>query len=135
MHEVDMTKCLLLSLQEWKREHEPHTPCVSAVHLEVGDFTCVEPAALRFTFAAAVQGSWLDGSTLEIATVPLRARCLGCSAVYVPEPDQAYRSPCCERPMEEIISGRELRICSVDYSLSPQPSSPRSSGSTSLSSR
>ncbi|MCT0202401.1 hydrogenase maturation nickel metallochaperone HypA [Synechococcus sp. CS-603] len=140
MHEVDMTKCLLLSLQEWKREHEPHIPCVSAVHLEVGDFTCVEPAALRFTFSAAVQGTWLDGSKLQIATVPLRARCLGCSGVYSPDREQAYRSPCCDRPMEEIISGRELRIRSVDYSFSslsasPQPSSPQSSGSTSLSSR
>ncbi len=26
MHEVDMTKCLLLSLQEWKRGQEPQHP-------------------------------------------------------------------------------------------------------------
>lgn len=100
------------------------TPVVSAVHLQVGDFTCVEPEALRFTFAAAVEGTWLDGSTLEIETVPLRARCLGCSGVYSPDPDQAYRSPCCDRPMEEIVSGRELRIRSVDYSLPQQTSDP-----------
>ncbi|MCP9840981.1 hydrogenase maturation nickel metallochaperone HypA [Synechococcus sp. J7-Johnson] len=124
MHEVDMTKCLLLSLHEWKRGQEPLTPVVSAVHLQVGDFTCVEPEALRFTFAAAVEGTWLDGSTLEIDTVPLRARCLGCSSVYSPDPDQAYRSPCCDQPMEEIVSGRELRIRSVDYSLPQQASDP-----------
>ncbi len=62
----------------------PSTPVVAAVHLQVGDFTCVEPEALRFTFAAAVQGTWLDGSTLEIDTVPLRARCLGCFSELQP---------------------------------------------------
>ena len=124
MHEVDMTKCLLLSLQEWKRGHEPNIPVVEAVHLQVGDFTCVEPEALKFTFAAAVQGTWLAGSTLQIETVPLRARCLSCSGVYAPDPERAYHCPCCDRPMEEIVSGRELRIRSVDYSLPQQASDP-----------
>ena len=33
MHEVDMTKCLLLSLQEWKLQHAPRVPVVEVVHL------------------------------------------------------------------------------------------------------
>ncbi|MGB7565426.1 MAG: hydrogenase maturation nickel metallochaperone HypA [Prochlorococcaceae cyanobacterium] len=115
MHEVDMTKCLLLSLNEWKAQHRPQEPEVSVVHLEVGAFTCVEPDALVFTFGAAVQGSWLAGSELRIDTVPLRARCLRCATIYAPQQDNAYRSPCCDHPMEEIVSGRELRIRSIDY--------------------
>jgi hydrogenase nickel incorporation protein HypA/HybF len=43
MHEVDMTKCLLLSMNQWKEQHSPATPVVQRVHLEVGSFTCVEP--------------------------------------------------------------------------------------------
>lgn len=43
MHEVDMTKCLVLSMDEWRQQHEPAVPVVSQVHLQVGDFTCVEP--------------------------------------------------------------------------------------------
>jgi len=117
MHDVDMTRCLLLSLNQWKGQHRPQRPEVSVVHLEVGSFTCVEPEALVFTYAAAVQGGWLAGSELRIATVPLRARCLGCEAIYAPDPESAYRSPCCDRPMEEIVSGRELRIRSIDYQL------------------
>ena len=115
MHEVYMTRCLLLSLEEWKQEHHPHVPCVQTVYLQVGTFTCVEPAALVFTYGAAVQGSWLDGSELRIETVPLRARCLACGSDYSPEPAVAYQSPCCHHPMEEILSGRELRIRSIDY--------------------
>lgn len=119
MHEVDMTRCLLLSLQDWRRQHEPQTPLVERVHLQVGTFTCVEPEQMVFTWAAAVQGSWLDGAELVIETVPLVGRCVRCTATYSPSVEQAYRSPCCDQPMEEIVSGRELRIRSVDYQLPP----------------
>jgi hypothetical protein len=40
-----------------------------------------------------------------------------CNGTYGPDPAQSYRSPCCDHPMEEIVSGRELRIRSVDYTL------------------
>jgi hydrogenase nickel incorporation protein HypA/HybF len=115
MHEVDMTKCLLLSMNQWKEQHAPRTPEVRQVHLQVGSFTCVEPDQLVTTWRAAVHGSWLAGAELAIETVPLVGRCLVCNGTYSPDPAQAYRSPCCDHPMEEIVSGRELRIRSVDY--------------------
>ena len=124
MHEVDMTKCLLLSLQEWKQQHQPQVPSVEVVHLQVGDFTCVEPDALVFTWGALVSGTWLAGSELRIERTPLLARCLPCGASYSPSQGQAYRSPCCDHPMEEILSGRELRIRSIEYSLPEQDTSP-----------
>jgi hydrogenase nickel incorporation protein HypA/HybF len=117
MHEVDMTRCLLLSMNQWKQQHAPATPVVERVHLEVGSFTCVEPDQLRFTWGAAVRGTWLDAAALVIETVPLVGRCLVCNATYAPVAAAAYRSPCCDHPMEEIVSGRELRIRSVAYTL------------------
>lgn len=124
MHEVDMTKCLLLSMNQWQQQHAPAIPSVQRVHLQVGVFTCVEPEQLVFTWDVAVQGSWLAGAELVIETVPLVGRCLQCNGTYTPSPEAAYRSPCCDHPMEEIVSGRELRIRSVDYSL-PEPSPSR----------
>ncbi len=121
MHEVDMTRCLLLSMNEWKQQHEPRIPRVSQVHLQVGSFTCVEPDQLVFTWRVAVQNTWLDGAELVIEPVPLVGRCVRCNATYSPDPEQAYRSPCCQQPMEEIVSGRELRIRSVDYAFSDHP--------------
>ena len=125
MHEVDMTRALLLAMHNWKQSHTPHQPQVGTVHLQVGSFTCVEPDQLVFTWRAATLNTWLEGSELAIEPVPLMARCLGCSATYRPQAEQGYRSPCCDHPMEEIVSGRELRIRSVDYhfsdSLSPSP--------------
>ena len=122
MHEVDMTRCLVLSMQEWRQQHAPHTPQVLRLHLQVGTFTCVEPDQLVTTWQAAVHGSWLEGVVLVIEAVPLVGRCLACNSTYSPDPQQAYRSPCCDHPMEEIVSGRELRIRSVDYRLADSPS-------------
>ena len=115
MHEVDMTKCLLISLNEWRNQRGDTSPMVETVHLDVGCFTCVEPDQLITTYNAAVQGSWLDGSKLTITEIPFVGRCLRCNSSYLPVPDNAYRSPCCEHPLEEIVSGRELRIRSIDY--------------------
>jgi hydrogenase nickel incorporation protein HypA/HybF len=117
MHEVDMTKCLVLSMNQWRQQHSPATPVVERVHLQVGDFTCVEPDQLLFTWRVAVQNSWLDGAELALESVPLVGRCVRCQQTYSPSAEAAYRSPCCDHPMEEIVSGRELRIRSVDYTL------------------
>jgi hydrogenase nickel incorporation protein HypA/HybF len=124
VHEVDMTRCLLLSMHEWKQQHAPRVPHVDRVHLEVGTFTCVEPDQLVVTWSDAVKGTWLDGSELVIESVPLVGRCLRCQATYSPDPTDSFRSPCCQHPMEEIVSGRELRIRSVAYALDSPASCP-----------
>ena len=123
MHEVDMTRALLLTLQQWREEQAPAQPIVQRLHLLVGAFTCVEPQALQHTWAAAVSDGWLAGSELRMETVPRRARCLACGAPYSPLAEAAYRSPCCGHPMEEILQGRELRIDRIEYSLEPIPAS------------
>ena len=117
MHEVDMTKCLVLSMNQWRQQHTPVVPRVNRVHLQVGDFTCVEPEQLLFTWRVAVEGSWLAGAELAVEPVALVGRCVCCQQTYSPSAESAYRSPCCDHPMEEIVSGRELRIRSVDYTL------------------
>lgn len=122
MHEVDMTKCLFFSMEEWKTQYHPLVPSVDLVHLQVGEFTCVEPEALVFTWSALVDDTWLAGSQLMIESIPLLARCLGCGTSYSPRAEQAYQSPCCKHPMEQIISGRELKIRSIDYFLPSGPS-------------
>lgn len=120
MHEVDMTRALLLAMERWKESHAPQQPQVGRVHLEVGAFTCVEPDQLRHTWGVATRTTWLEGADLAIEPVALVGRCLGCQATYSPEAARGYRSPCCDHPMEEIVRGRELRIRSVDYHL-PEP--------------
>ncbi len=51
---------------------------VFRVTLEVGTLTCVAPEALRFCYEAAVEGTALEGSTLEIVRIPGQSRCRDC---------------------------------------------------------
>ena len=59
MHEVDMTRALIRTLNQWLAA-ESESSAVDRVHLVVGRFTCVEPASLRFAFAAQIRGlTWM----------------------------------------------------------------------------
>ncbi|KKZ12384.1 MAG: hypothetical protein TH68_07555 [Candidatus Synechococcus spongiarum 142] len=122
MHEVDMTRCLLQALEDWRTQH-PMQPRVGTVHLLVGAFTCVEPSQLRLSFAAAVEDTWLAGARLSIVSVPLVGECRVCGNSYRPDPACGYASPCCGHPLETILSGRELKIQRIDYS-QPQTCGP-----------
>ncbi|MDC3207257.1 hydrogenase maturation nickel metallochaperone HypA [Prochlorococcus sp. AH-716-B03] len=67
------------------------------------------------TFNAAVLGSWLDSSEIAIETIPLEGKCSKCNKLYFPKKENGYKSPCCNFNLEEIISGRELKIASIDF--------------------
>lgn len=73
-----------------------------------------------------MRGSWLDGSELAIESIPLVGRCVCCDSTYHPNAEQGCRSPCCDHPMEEIVSGRELKVRSVDYNFNTPPPYPSS---------
>ena len=109
MHETDMTKALIGTIHEWW-DSQPERPTIQKVHLVVGAFTCVEPASLQFAFDVQTQGTFLDGAQLVIKNIPLVAHCHRCRIDYSPEYGRQYACPICNSPMEDIRSGRELKI-------------------------
>lgn len=129
MHETDMTRALIQTLRDWWQSR-PGQPQIARVHLVVGQFTCVEPASLTFAYAAQTQGTFLQGSQLVIRETPLIAYCHPCGQEYRPEIGRRYACPNCGSPMEEIRSGRELKIdyieidyieCSTNFTPPAQP--------------
>ncbi|MGB0564599.1 MAG: hydrogenase maturation nickel metallochaperone HypA [Spirulinaceae cyanobacterium] len=114
MHETDMTKALIQTVQQWWQE-QPDAPQIETIHLIVGQFTCVEPASLQFAFTAQTQNTWLAGVTLAIQETPLIAYCALCQQEYSPQIGLRYACPNCHQPMEEIRSGRELKIDRIEY--------------------
>jgi hydrogenase nickel incorporation protein HypA/HybF len=115
MHETDMTKALIMTVKDWLADQPGH-PTVERVYLTVGAFTCVEPQSLQFAFAAQTQGTFLDGAELVIQEVPLVAFCQPCQQEYRPDIGLQYGCPTCGQPMEEIRSGRELKIERLEFS-------------------
>jgi hydrogenase nickel incorporation protein HypA/HybF len=114
MHETDMTRALIDTLQDW-RSSQPDSPPIERVHLVVGKFTCVEPASLKFAFEVQTQGTFLATAELVIQETPLIAYCEPCQAEYHPDIGSQYGCPRCGHPMQEILSGRELKIDRIEY--------------------
>jgi hydrogenase nickel incorporation protein HypA/HybF len=118
MHETDMTKALIITVKEWlQAQGEPRK--ISSIYLTVGKFTCVEPASLQFAFQAQTENTCLENTTLVIQETPLIAFCHGCQREYYPEIGLQYSCPSCQAPMEDILSGRELKIERLEYSENP----------------
>lgn len=115
MHETDMTKALIFTVKDWLDEQPGH-PAVEKVYLTVGAFTCVEPAGLQFAFTAQTQGTFLSAAELVIQETPLIAFCHCCQQEYRPEMGAQYACPACHSPMDDIRSGRELKIERVEFS-------------------
>ncbi|NHC36732.1 hydrogenase maturation nickel metallochaperone HypA [Scytonema millei] len=115
MHETDMTKALILTVRDWW-EAQPEKPKISRIHLIVGQFTCVEPASLEFAFEVQTRNSFLAEAKLAIQETPLIAFCHRCQQEYRPEIGLQYACPQCKSPMDDIRSGRELKIDRIEYS-------------------
>ncbi|MCL1474868.1 hydrogenase maturation nickel metallochaperone HypA [Argonema antarcticum] len=114
MHETDMTKALIITVKDWW-ESQPVPPKISCIHLIVGKFTCVEPVSLQFAFNVQKQNTFLEGVELAIQETPLIAFCHHCQQEYRPEIGIQYDCPTCRSPMEDIRSGRELKIDRIEY--------------------
>ncbi|PSB05294.1 hydrogenase maturation nickel metallochaperone HypA [Merismopedia glauca] len=114
MHETDMTKALIMTVKDWWLA-QPDKPQVSQVHLTVGKFTCVEPASLEFAFQVQTRHTFLANAELIIRETPLIAFCHPCQQEYRPEIGIQYACPICHSPMEDIRSGRELKIDRIEY--------------------
>ncbi|MBD0334227.1 MAG: hydrogenase maturation nickel metallochaperone HypA [Cyanobacteria bacterium Co-bin13] len=118
MHETDMTKALIITVRDWWAS-QPERPEVSKIHLIVGQFTCVEPASLQFAFEVQTRGTFLAGAELVIQETPLIAFCQACASEYRPEIGLHYACPSCHAPMDDIRSGRELKIDRIEYGKTP----------------
>jgi len=87
---------------------------VEVVHLKVGAFAGVDRGALLFAWELACEGTPLEGSRLEIETVPLVIHCAECGQDCTPPSVYQIFCPVCETPAETIVSGRELEVVSLE---------------------
>lgn len=110
-----MTKALIVTLKNWQQA-QPDNHQIEAVYLTVGKYTCVEPASLQFAFTSYTKNTFLAAAKLVIEETPLIAFCYHCQQEYFPEIGLSYCCPQCQSPMEEIRSGRELKIDRIECS-------------------
>jgi hydrogenase nickel incorporation protein HypA/HybF len=85
---------------------------VTRIVLEIGKLSAVLPDAIRFCFDACVEGTGLEGATLEILETPGVGRCRACDArVELERPFGVCR---CGQSDLEWLSGDQLTIKQVE---------------------
>lgn len=112
MHELSLAHGIVEQAIEAARHASAER--VVSVHLKVGRLAGVEAGALLFCYDLATEGTFLEGSRLEIVDLPLIVWCAHClEAVELPGV-QSFRCPTCGTPCGEIRQGRELEIASLE---------------------
>lgn len=87
---------------------------VEVVHLRLGVFSGVDRHALLFSYDLACEGTPLQGSRIEIETVPLVVHCKVCGKDKIPPSTYQICCPDCFAPSENIVSGRELEVAYLE---------------------
>lgn len=113
MHDVGLMQQALemaeqqLRLQGAQRIHR--------MAFRVGPLSGVEPDALRFAFDVVAQGTCADGAQIDIEEMPLRCWCSACEREFEPA-GFAFLCPGCARVSDEVRSGREFELRSLEIS-------------------
>jgi hydrogenase nickel incorporation protein HypA/HybF len=87
---------------------------VEVVHLKLGVFSGVDKEALLFSYGLACEGTPLQGSRLVIESIPLLIYCSNCAKERPPVSVYQLCCPECLAPAQDIITGREIEIASLE---------------------
>ena len=120
MHELSVANAIVESLGG--HEALAGGARVVAVTVRVGALSGVVPAALRFAWGPATEGSFAAGSRLDLEEVPLAAWCPGCRAERELPSLLRLACPVCSAPTPEVRRGRELEILAMEIEDSEKPS-------------
>lgn len=82
---------------------------VSCVWVEIGQLSCVAPAALRFCFDAVARGGIAAGARLEIVEIAGAGRCEACAADFALSELPAM-CPVCGSARVQPQRGTEMRV-------------------------
>jgi hydrogenase nickel incorporation protein HypA/HybF len=112
MHELSIALSIIDEIGDESEARGLHG--VEVVHLKVGVFSGVDRNALLFAWELACEGTPLEGSRLEIESVPLVIHCAVCDRDHAPPSLYRLSCPECETPSDTIITGRELEVVSLE---------------------
>ena len=111
MHEMALASSVLQIVEDTARRHG--APRVSAVRLEIGRLSHVEPEALRFSFDVVTRDSLADGARLEIVATDGTAWCMRCS-VSVALERLGDPCPCCGSYQLQVTGGDDMRVKDIE---------------------
>lgn len=112
MHELSIATAIVARADEFARAEGTET--VSAVTVRVGELAGVVPDALSFAFEMAREGTALAGARLVVEQVTAHAYCVPCDQEFPVGMPPFFWCPHCDRPSQDLRSGRELEITGIE---------------------
>ncbi|GAA1014889.1 hydrogenase maturation nickel metallochaperone HypA [Streptomyces thermogriseus] len=112
MHELSIATAIVERVDEIARAEG--TESVSAVTVRVGELSGVVPDALSFAFEVAREGTALAGARLVVEQVTAYAYCVPCDQEFPVGMPPFFWCPHCDRPSQDLRSGRELEITRIE---------------------
>ena len=110
MHELSIALSMIEQIEE---EAARHPGSVRSVQVRFGALSGVDCEALRFAWEIAREGTAVATAELEIERVPLLVRCPACGTTHAPRLHSMI-CPQCVTPAQEILSGKELELRSLE---------------------
>ncbi len=107
MHELGIMFHVVKKVEEIVRENGLTE--VEALVLQIGELSPVVPQYIRTCYPAAVDGTILQNTRLEIEMLPANARCRSCGCVYNLI-ERRKICPSCGSEEFELLCGREFNI-------------------------
>ncbi len=107
MHELAIAESIIKTVLD-EAERKNLGP-VKKIVVRVGALTDIVPDALQFGFEAASADTELEGTKLEIKTIPVAGKCKSCGKGFEVE-EHIFICPSCESFDIEMTTGGELDI-------------------------
>lgn len=111
MHELALAEGILDIVLSYADKNNAQK--VSEISVLVGEMTEVVPDSLIFCFESVARGTKAEGAKLILKNVPLVGKCMDCGYQAKIE-HYNFTCPKCKSLRMEIISGRELRVESLE---------------------
>jgi hydrogenase nickel incorporation protein HypA/HybF len=112
MHELSIADALVQHVTDAMAGSAPYR--VTRVRLRIGVLSGVAVEALAFCFEVVTRDTPLEGSALEIESVPVAIRCDGCGQIVELPEAPPFRCPRCDQASSAIVRGKELEVESID---------------------
>lgn len=111
MHEAKLAAGILDTVRRVASENGGSR--ITAIKLQIGEFTCVQPDTLRFCLETLAEGTIASGAGVSIIRTKTEARCAQCNNQFE-VCDIRFCCPLCASTQIELLSGRELLIESIE---------------------
>lgn len=110
MHELSLTQSIVDAVADRLGDAK-----VTSVRLEIGKLSGVVVDSIRFCFDLVTDGTSLQGARLDIDEPSGACRCRECGEEFGVD-DPIVLCPACDGANVEVLSGRDMRIRSVEVS-------------------